>query len=63
MTKSIWATAKGYVGVNGFYEEPYKGKYGEGIKRHYPSKLGTSNGHKSNSFHKIEYVVEVQDED
>lgn len=62
--KRIYASKKGYVGVNGAYEEPYDGRYGKGKILHKPSKEGFYSNKRgcwvhSNEYHQVVYIVEV----
>jgi len=51
------ATARGYVPVEGGYDEPYNGRFGRGYIKHYPNKSGLLNGCRSNTYHRIEYYI------
>lgn len=42
--------AQGYIRVNNEWEEPYKGKFGEGIKRH-------ERAHNTTRYHVVEYWI------
>lgn len=48
------ATRRGYVGKNKGYDEPYKGRFGEGIIKHIPNLLGRV---RSTYYHDIIYFI------
>ena len=48
------ATRLGYVGKNAAYDEPYKGRFGEGIIKHIPNLLSRV---RSTRYHDIIYFT------
>lgn len=57
LPRLIYATARGYQRAGQYDMERYDGLYGYGWKLHKPSKEGLPNGHRSNYFHTIIYVI------
>ena len=54
------AIARGYVGVNSEWNEYYNGRFGEGYIIHHPTlRCGQGYMFRGNSYHIIEYIVEL----
>lgn len=54
------AIARKYVGVNDEWNEYYRGRFGEGYIIHHPTlRYGQGYMFRGNSYHVIEYIVEL----
>lgn len=49
------AVVRGYVRKGHGYDEPYKGRFGKGVKRHIPN---LECARKSTYYHIVEYYIE-----